>query len=250
MKMKRNKNLWPFSKLVPNLVTLMSLCSGLSAIRFSIDGKFETAVILIILAAFIDGMDGRLARLFNASSSFGAQLDSLVDFSSFGIAPALTLYFWQLRNIEVRGLGWAIVLLFVICCCVRLARFNSDLDEGNNPDWFDKFFVGVPSTAGGCLALIPLMLSFRFDIEFFSNPFYVAFHTALIGILMASRLPFFSVKKITISREYVPIFMIISGVIFTCIIVEPWVTLPVAGMIYIVTAPFSIKIHKNLSKAQ
>ena len=142
------------------MVTIAGLCCGLSAMRFAIDGRFETAVTLLVASAVIDGMDGRIARLLNSTSTFGAHLDSLSDFVCFGVSPAIVLYMWKLYTL--RGIGWAMVLFFAVCCVLRLARFNTNLDDELVEPWQKKFFTGVPAPAGAMLALMPLVASFPY----------------------------------------------------------------------------------------
>jgi CDP-diacylglycerol--serine O-phosphatidyltransferase len=148
------------NRLIPNAITVGALCAGLSGIRFAIDGRFEMAVAAIMVAAVLDGLDGRMARLLNGTSKFGAELDSLSDFLSFGVAPALIVYLWVLS--AWGGLGWIVALAYAVCCALRLARFNTMLTEPNQPSWAGHFFTGVPAQAGAVLALMPLMAHFEF----------------------------------------------------------------------------------------
>lgn len=239
----RRKDHLPLHRLFPNFVTIMGLCSGLTAIRFALDGRFEHAAIAIIVAAILDGMDGRLARLLNASSNFGAQLDSLADFISFGVAPAIIMYVWTLQNI--RGAGWAVALFFAVCCAIRLARFNSDMfepDEEDEKPSPERFFTGAPAPAGGLLALAPLMISF--EPEFYSVtsahlPWVNAGYVAIIAMLMASRIPTFSFKKMRIRQEYGVYVMAAAGLLITFAIIEPWITFPAIGIGYLALLPFS-----------
>lgn len=231
-------------RLFPNIVTIGALCFGLSSIRFALDEKWEMSVFFILLAAFLDGIDGRLARLLKASSDFGANLDSLSDFVSFGVAPAVVLYLWQLHNIELPRIGWAIVLFYTVCCAVRLARFNTDL-HGDKPSWADKFFVGVASPAGACLALAPMVLSFEFPAAAILHPVSIGIYTVFIASLMPSRIPTFSIKKVTIKTEYVSFFLIGAGLLITGLIIEPWLTLLALASMYLGSIPISIIFHKN-----
>ncbi len=144
----------PFRVLAPNLITLIAICAGLTSIRLAIEGRFELAIAAIIFAAFLDALDGRVARLLKSSTRFGAEMDSLADFVNFGVAPAIVLYTWGLN--ELRSLGWIAALIFAICGCLRLARFNVMLDEPNRPKWKNNFFVGMPAPAGAMVALLPV----------------------------------------------------------------------------------------------
>jgi len=183
--------------LLPNILTLGGVCLGISSIKFSIDGNFNLAVILILLAAILDALDGRVARLIKGTSEFGKELDSLTDFVSFGIAPVLILYFWELNNYG--KLGWAIALIYSVCCVLRLARFNLTKNE-NDHEWKNNFFEGVPSPAGGLLILTPLIyelteLNFNLNIKSLTP-----FLTVLIALLLVSKIPTPSLKKISIEK--------------------------------------------------
>ncbi|MFV9876188.1 MAG: CDP-diacylglycerol--serine O-phosphatidyltransferase [Rickettsiales endosymbiont of Dermacentor nuttalli] len=232
----------PIIRLFPNIVTLIGLCVGMTSIRFALDGKWENAVLFIVIAALIDGMDGRLARLLKASSNLGAQLDSLADFINFGVAPALVLYLWQLHNVPIKGWGWAVSLIYSMCCALRLARFNTSLEE-EKPTWANNFFVGVPAPAGACLALVPMMLNFQYSIFF--QPIILSIYVSIIAILMSSRIPTFSGKKIAIAREFMSLILALVSLLIIGIIIEPWVILPVIGTIYGLSIPVSIFIFKK-----
>ncbi|AIL65497.1 CDP-diacylglycerol-serine O-phosphatidyltransferase [Rickettsiales bacterium Ac37b] len=235
----------PIIRLFPNIVTLIGLCVGMTSIRLALDGKWENAVLFIVIAALIDGMDGRLARLLKASSNLGAQLDSLADFINFGVAPALVLYLWKLHNVPVKGLGWAVSLIYSMCCALRLARFNTTLEEAQ-PSWANNFFVGVPAPAGACLTLVPMMLNFQYDMVF--QPVMLAVYVSIIAILMSSRIPTFSGKKISIAREFMSLILALVSLLIIGVIIEPWVILPVLGIIYGLSIPVSVIIFKRNSK--
>ena len=194
----------PLRFIVPNLITLVALCLGLSAIRFAADGRFEQAVYLIILAAILDGVDGRIARALKGTTRFGAELDSLADFVDFGVAPALTLYFWSLST--VKNLGWFAAMVFAIACALRLARFNVALDDVDKPAWSSHFFSGMPAPAGAAVVMLPLYLSFALVDNMSGRGWAlveVAYVLAVAG-LMVSTIPHFSGKRIgRIPREHV-----------------------------------------------
>lgn len=249
MQKKQKLSSLPISKLLPNMVTLMTLCFGLSSIRFALISKWEFAVTFILIAAFLDGIDGRLARMLNASSNFGAQLDSLADFVNFGVAPAFVLYLWTVDEIHLKGVGWALVLFYSICCAIRLARFNTNLDDEDLPEWSDRFFIGIPSPVGAALAIAPMTLSFQFGYEFFRTPEWIGLYMALIAILMASRIPTISIKKIAIRREFASLTLVIAGLLIAALIIEPWITLPAIGLIYVLSIPFSCISYYRLQKA-
>ncbi|HIJ38767.1 MAG TPA: CDP-diacylglycerol--serine O-phosphatidyltransferase, partial [Rhodospirillaceae bacterium] len=182
------------NKLLPNILTMLALCAGLTSIRFGLHGKWESAVFSILLAGVLDGLDGRIARLLNGTSKFGAELDSLSDFVSFGVAPAMLLYFWTMQ--AAGGLGWALVLLFSVCCALRLARFNTMLGQPDLPAWAYNFFTGVPAPAAAGLVLIPMMLSFQLGADsLFASWLLNAVMLVLVSFLMVSKIPTFSGKR-------------------------------------------------------
>jgi len=241
----------PINRLFPNMVTLMALCSGLSSMRFAFEQRWELSVTFIVLAAFIDLIDGRLARYLQTVSNFGAQLDSLADFFNFTIAPALLLYLWSTKTFPVKGIGWAFVLFFSACGAIRLARFNSELEEPDEdkPAWTGHFFSGIPSTMAGLLALAPLMLSFELDDwPALNNPLFVGIYMSCIAVLMVSRVPTFSTKKLHIRSEHASIIMAISGLLIAGLIIAPWYILPLAGAIYLLLIPISSLIYFRSKK--
>ncbi len=242
-------------RLFPNLLTLVGLCAGLSSIRYALYGKWETAVILIIIAASIDGLDGRLARMLHSTSNFGAYLDSLCDLVNFGVAPALTLYLWKTG--EARGFGWAFVLLFVVCAALRLARFNTSLDDENPRIGADRFFVGIPAPAGAGLALMPIMISFwaeenfKFSLRdnfFLFQPSFLSLYLGVVAVMMASRVPTFSAKKIAIKTKYLSPIVILLVLSIIALIIDPWLTFPLLGGLYLLSIPFSIYSHHRLKR--
>ena len=229
-------------KLIPNIITVSAACSGLTAIRFAIEAQWEFAVVAIIVAAILDGLDGRMARMLNASSEFGAQLDSLFDILSFGVAPAMVLYFWSLQ--AGGGIGWAVALFLVVCCGLRLARFNSLL--GKLPPYAYNYFTGVPAPAGGILALLPLVLWLAFDIELAADPFVVGAWAIAMAGLMASRMPTYSFKRLKIPQPYVLPFLVLAALFFAGLAGRPWLTLALVAVLYLATFPFSILSYRRL----
>lgn len=238
----------PISRLFPNIVTIMAICFGLTSIRYALDYKWEEAVSFIIIAGFLDVVDGRLARFLKATSNFGAQLDSLADFVNFGVAPAIVLYLWSLNAISVKGLGWALALLYVICSAIRLARFNTELVDPERADWKEGFFTGVPAPVGAYLSIMPIMLSFETNLMSYVNPIFIGVYLLVIGLLMASGLPTFSTKKLVIQRSYITLVLVLAAVLIGLIIMKPWVVLPIFGVLYVLTFPCSIRAYKRLSK--
>ena len=231
--------------LLPNILTLGGVCLGISSIKFSIDGNFNLAVTLILLAAILDALDGRVARLIKGTSEFGKELDSLTDFVSFGIAPVLILYFWELNNYG--KLGWAIALIYSVCCVLRLARFNLTKNE-NDHEWKNNFFEGIPSPAGGLLILTPLIyelteLNFNLNIKSLTP-----FLTVLIALLLVSKIPTPSLKKISISSKTTVFLLLSAGIIFIALLFYTFETLLVFGVIYLISIPISILTYKQQQK--
>ena len=231
--------------LLPNILTLGGVCLGISSIKFSIDGNFNLAVILILLAAILDALDGRVARLIKGTSEFGKELDSLTDFVSFGIAPVLILYFWELNNYG--KLGWAIALIYSVCCVLRLARFNLTKNE-NDHEWKNNFFEGIPSPAGGLLILTPLIyelteLNFNLNIKSITP-----FLTVLIALLLVSKIPTLSLKKISISSKTTVFLLLFAGIIFISLLFYTFETLLVFSFIYLISVPLTILIYKKQQK--
>lgn len=243
---RRRLTVWPISRLLPNMVTIGGMCCGLSAIRFSLDNRFEIAVALLVAAAIIDGMDGRIARFLNSTSMFGAQLDSLSDFVCFGVSPVIVMYLWKLH--ELRGLGWAMVLFFTMCCALRLARFNTSLFDESVQSWQKKFFTGIPSPAGAMLALMPLVASFYTGFGPQDSAVFCVFWVALIAILMPSRIPTFAVKKIRINHEWVLPFMLASGLVIVLVVIAPWEMFTVCGLAYLAAIPWGVMHYRRLAK--
>lgn len=238
-------------KLLPNLVTIASLCSGMSAIRFAMLERWELSVTFLVLAAFLDGLDGRIARLLKATSNFGAQLDSLSDFVCFGVAPAFVLYLWALQ--DIKGLGWALALFFAICCCLRLARFNTSLMEEKKEKWQSHFFTGVPAPAGAMMAVLPLVLTLQWGNdwqEYFpiAEKWLVAGYVPLIGILMVSRIPTYAMKGVRVTRGYILPAMLIAVLIVVGFMIEPWASLAVIDAIYLTTIFFSYAQCRRMKK--
>jgi len=241
----------PIRVVLPNLVTLLALSMGLTAIRYATEGKFDTAVTAVIAAAVLDGLDGRLARALKGTSRFGAELDSLADFVDFGVAPALLLYLWSLH--EIKGLGWFAALVFAIACALRLARFNVTVDEPGRPAWHSDFFVGMPAPAGAVAVLLPLYLNLSV-VELPGSrglvPFFIVYVLG-IAFLMASRIPHFSGKRIgRIPREYVILVLFCVGVTALLLAIYPMETLVLASLAYLAAIPFGVKRYKALAREE
>jgi CDP-diacylglycerol--serine O-phosphatidyltransferase len=242
---QRGKKSLSFNKMLPNLITLLALSAGLTSIRYGLRGEWERAVIAIFLAAIFDGADGRVARMLKATSKFGAELDSLSDFISFGVAPAVLLYMWTLS--EAGGFGWALSLLLAICCALRLARFNTMLGEPELPSWAHNYFVGVPAPAAAGLALLPMVLSFKFEEGFFSSFPVVALFEIGVAFLMVSRIPTYSFKRFRVPSKWVLPLMLLVGLLAAFLVTEPWATLSVLGLVYLLGIPLSVRSFHRLS---
>ena len=225
------------ARLLPNIITLAALASGLSGVRFALAGNFAAAVTAIMLAAVLDGLDGRIARMMGATSRFGAELDSLSDFVAFGVAPALCLYIWGLDN--AGRLGWAVSLVYAACMALRLARFNTSLDDTKRPAWTSKYFVGVPAPAAAGLALLPIIANLEFEIYWLHLPWFVVPWMLMVSGLMISRIPTFSTKRLSVANRWLlPVFMGILLVV-AGLATEPWLTLLVTGICYLTSIPFT-----------
>jgi len=237
---------WSVNRLIPNILTLMALCAGLTAIRLAVAERYEAAVTAIIIAGILDGLDGRIARLLKGMSSFGAQLDSLSDFVSFGVAPAVLLYLWTMGAIQ--SLGWAVVLLFAVCSAMRLARFNSQIGA-ELPSYAYNFFTGVPAPAAAGLVMIPMMASFEFDLPFFRSPLLNGAVLAAVAALMVSRVPTFSLKRFRVPKEWVLPTLLAFGAAAAFLTTEPWATLLTVGVVYIGSIPVGILRYRRLRRA-
>ena len=232
------------NRLIPNVLTLLALCSGLTAIRFAMGGQFQHAVIAILLAAILDGLDGRVARLLHGTSKFGAELDSLSDFVCFGVAPALILYFWVMN--QGGGFGWAVVMLYTVCCGLRLARFNTMMGQEDLPPYAYNFFTGVPAPAAAGLVLMPLILSFEMGTGIVGRIPVVSLFLMGVSFLMVSKLPTFSAKKLRIPNSYVLPVMLLVGAVAAFLVTEPWLTLAGIDAVYLGMIPLASKSFRRL----
>jgi CDP-diacylglycerol--serine O-phosphatidyltransferase len=242
-----------FNSIVPNLMTMLGLCAGLTSMRFGLEGRFGAAAVAITVAGAIDGLDGRLARLLKATSRFGAEFDSLSDFLCFGVAPPFLLYLWSLQ----RGgaFGYAPCLMFSVCMALRLARFNASLDSAPRPAYAYNFFTGVPAPAAAGLALFPLFLGLEgssLGLEWLSEsaryPLLCA--AVLIGtaVLMVSTLPIWSFKNFKVPSEYVLPLLLGTGAYAAVLVADPWAALAAAGLIYVAMLPFSVRSFRRLRR--
>lgn len=237
----------PVRLLVPNVITLLAICAGLTAIRLSTEGRMELAVALIVFAAVLDGVDGRVARMIKGQSKFGAELDSLADFVNFGVAPGLILYSWTLHDLN--NAGWIAAMVFAISGGLRLARFNATMDDPNKPAFAANFFTGVPAPAGAILVLLPIYLSFL-GVPVPPVGLTTAY-TLLIAFLMVSRLPVFSGKTVRLRVPPAMVLPVFVAVIFfvALLIGYPWHILSVGSVLYLASLPWGWKAYRGHERA-
>lgn len=234
----------PVLALVPNFFTILSLCAGMTGMRYALDERWELSVALIVVAMLLDGLDGRSARLLNLTSKLGAQLDSLADFVSFGVAPAFVIYLWCLN--AVPAVGWAVAMLFAACCALRLARFNVEDDVPNEAPWKVNFFTGIPApAAAGCVLLLPVASFVLGDAITRSWALNMTFMTAT-ALMMVSTVPTFSIKKAEIAPNRVLPVLVGGVIVLVFLITETWATLMIIGTAYILSIPFAIVSARRL----
>jgi CDP-diacylglycerol--serine O-phosphatidyltransferase len=240
-----------FNRMIPNMLTLLGLCAGLTAMRYALEGRFGAAVVAITVAACIDGLDGRLARLLKAVSRFGAEFDSLADFLCFGVAPAFVLYLWSLDR--AGGFGFMPCLMFAVCMALRLARFNASLDSAPGPAYAYNFFTGVPAPAGAGVVLLPLLVgleakSLGWDWLLSIAQYPLVCAAALIGtaLLLVSTLPVWSFKNFKVPAEYVLPVLLGTGAAAALVVADPWAAMVVAGLAYLAMLPFSLRSFRRL----
>lgn len=234
------------NRMIPNILTVLALCAGLTAIRFGMHGKWEAGVVAILAAAVLDGLDGRIARLLHGTSKFGAELDSLSDFVSFGVAPAMLLYFWTMQHIG--GAGWALVLLYAVCCALRLARFNTMLGQADLPPWAYNFFTGIPAPAAAGVVLLPMMLSFQAGSGLFDLPPVVGGFLVGVSFLMVSTLPTFSFKRLRVPVRWVLPTLLVVGLLAAFMVSNPWTTMSGIIVVYLCSIPFSVRHFRHLKR--
>lgn len=226
----------PVRSLAPNAITVLALCAGMFGVRFAYLGQWESAVTAILVAGVFDGLDGSVARLLKGTSRFGAELDSLSDVISFGVAPALIMYMWVLN--DVRGIGWLMSLVFAICMALRLARFNTVMkDDELGAEVKAGYFTGIPAPASAALALWPMILSFEYNFEFLKDPKICSAYMAVLCVLTVSRIPTFSLKSLKIHKEHVMFVLLGIGILASLIITDLWMTMSIVGMIYLISIP-------------
>jgi CDP-diacylglycerol--serine O-phosphatidyltransferase len=232
-------------RLLPNAVTVLALCSGLSAVYFAFSGRFELSIAAAGIAALCDALDGRLARMLDASTKIGAELDSLSDLVAFGVAPALVLYIWELNDLRF---GWAFALVFAVCMALRLARFNTLIDVEDEYPFTKEFFVGVPAPAAALTAGVPLYLWLHFGPGWWSGELLVGLWTLLVAALMVSRLPTLSFKTVRVSPRYVAPLLVLVGVAAAALVTVPFLGLAVVATAYLALIPYSVHRHRWLAR--
>ncbi len=244
-KVKKPKVELPIIQLLPNLMTIAAICAGLTAIRFGFQGAFSLAVLLILIAGVLDGLDGRVARLLKSESEFGAELDSLADFLNFGVAPAFLMYLWALQ--DMRSAGWISVLIFAACSVIRLARFN----VGNKSDSTVedmRFFTGVPSPAGSLLVLLPMFISLQWPEAPLIPDSLIIVYIIFVGLLLISRIPTWSLKAMTIYGDNVKFLFVGFVIVISALLTYPWITLIVVDLVYLVGIIWTWRASKKPDK--
>ncbi|MBB6012481.1 CDP-diacylglycerol--serine O-phosphatidyltransferase [Aquamicrobium lusatiense] len=238
----------PLRMVFPNLLTVLAICAGLSGIRFAFEGRFETAVVMVLIAAFLDGLDGRVARLLKATSKFGAQMDSIADIVNFGVAPALVLYAFLLDR--AGSPGWIAALLFAIACGMRLARFNVLEEAQDRPSWQAEYFVGVPAPAGAAVVMLPLYLSFIGFEPTRYGAFLATGFTVIVAFLLVSRLPVYSGKSLKVPGDRMLLVILAIVLVFLLLVSYPWYTLTASVIGYLVFLPLSVLAYSRRAKRE
>jgi CDP-diacylglycerol---serine O-phosphatidyltransferase len=238
-----------FNRMIPNILTMLGLCAGLTSMRFALEGRFAAAAVAIIVAACIDGLDGRLARLLKATSRFGAEFDSLADFVCFGVVPVIILYRWGLSDLG--NVGWIAVLVFAMCAALRLARFNVMLEDPDRPEFAGNFFVGVPAPAAALVVMLPAYLEFLGIPQSFPVAIFALVFVLAIALLMVSRIPTWSGKKMgaRVPRDYVLAVFVLVVLLVALLISFPWAVLAFGSLLYLAAIPFAYAHHKRLERA-
>ena len=236
----------PLRAVAPNAVTALALCSGLSGVRFAIGGQWESAVAMIMVAGVLDGLDGRIARMLHGESRFGAELDSLSDAISFGVAPALIVYLWSLAAFP--RVGWICALIFAVFCALRLARFNAKIDESDQPHKSAGFLTGVPAPAGAGLALMPMFFWFWTDEPRFASPYFVAPWVAFVALLMVSSIATYSWGSLKLRRNVRFEAIALVVLLGAALVSAPWHTLSIICVLYLISRPFSIASYAKVRR--
>ncbi len=233
----------PVRSLLPNILTILALCAGMTSIRFALEGRWDLSVIAIMFAAIFDALDGSIARALKGATKFGAELDSLSDVVSFGVAPAVIIYTWSLR--DLRGFGWVIALLFTVCCALRLARFNTATeDAGDQEPWMVHYYSGVPAPAAAGVSLVPLFIEFQFEYDIFNSPIICGSLLAILSCLMISKIPTYSFKRLGVRRDYVLPMLVVIALVAAFLSSYLWGTVTMFGVLYMAMVPFSVSDYR------
>lgn len=239
----------PVNSLIPNILTVLALCAGMTSIRYALQERWDMAVFAVMAAGIFDGLDGRMARLLKGATKFGAELDSLSDFIAFGVAPAIIIYLWSVN--QFGGVGWVAALVFATCCGLRLARFNTAMETADEePAWSKDFFTGVAAPAGAGFALLPVVLAQQFGDFVFRHPALDAVWLLCVAYLMISRIPTYSFKLLRIKRELVLPTLVLVGFAAAVLVSYPWLTLGLVGLGYLASIPFSYSRHRRLAAGE
>ena len=233
-------------RLLPNAITVLALCSGLSAVQFALTGRFDLSIAALTAAALFDSLDGRIARLLDATSKMGAELDSLADCVSFGVSPALVLFIWRLN--DDHRVGWVVALVFAVCAALRLARFNTLLDDTERPPYDKEFFVGVPAPAAALVAVTPLLIEIQFGPGFWSRPLVVGVWMLLVAALMISRLRTLSMKTVRVPAQLIAPLLVLVTLAGAAIITVPFLALALAVVVYLLHLPYAVYRYRWLAR--
>lgn len=239
----QKRRLVPLTTLLPNLLTVAAICAGLSAIRFAIEHRYVVSVQLILIASVLDGLDGRLARMLKSESPLGAELDSLADFLNFGVAPGILIYVWAFADLNNEG--WIAVVIYAVCCVMRLARFNVGIKSDVQDETAKRFFTGVPAPAGALLAMLPMFASFTWTREPTLPAYAIALYVVAVGMLMISRIPTWSLKSIAIYRENARLFLVGFVAVLAALLSFPWITLTALDLAYLAAMLWSWRVARS-----
>ncbi|MBX3595175.1 phosphatidylcholine/phosphatidylserine synthase [Sphingomonas sp.] len=238
----------PLRAIAPNAVTALALCSGLTGVRFAIGGEWERAVLMIMIAGALDGIDGQIARMIRGETRFGAELDSLSDAISFGVAPALILYLWSLMYVP--KIGWIVALLYAVFCALRLARFNAQIDKADQPRKLAGYLTGIPAPAGAALAMLPIYIWLWSEEPVARSPWIVTPWVAFVGLLMVSSIATYSWKSLRLRRHVRFEALVVLVIALAALVTAPWQTLTVICIGYLATLPFSLRAYRRSLKPQ
>jgi CDP-diacylglycerol---serine O-phosphatidyltransferase len=247
---KKRKSPATLNSIIPNILTILALCAGMTSIRFALQENWEAALGAILVAAILDGLDGRMARLLKGATKFGAELDSLSDFIAFGVAPGIIAYLWSGGGAALGGVGWIAALAYAACCALRLARFNTELEDPNRPAWKSDYFTGTAAPAAAGFAMLPIMTSFLIGDQFIRSPAFVTVWLLLVGFLMISKFPTYSFKRLKMNRDHV-LPTLVGIVLFAALAaVFPWAAITLFMLFYLALMPVSFLSHRKLVRQQ